>query len=75
MKKLITIMISLAIMASAPLAFARDESRDYLMHIWKQQLANQKRWEAVVNAPTPSERAEALQTYQYNLPQLWEPRP
>lgn len=73
MKKLMAFLISMAIMSSAAFAAARDANRDYLMHIWKQQLADQKRWEAVVKAPTPEARATALQDYQYNSPDIWDP--
>ncbi|MBI5251650.1 MAG: hypothetical protein HY912_19330 [Desulfomonile tiedjei] len=75
MKKLVLIFMLSATMALAPFAVARDASRDYLMHIWKEQLQNQKRWEAVQKAPTPAAREEALKIYTYNLPHLWEPRP
>jgi hypothetical protein len=73
MKSLIMILTILAIMVSAPLANARDASRDWLMHIDKEQLGNQQRWEAVWHARTPAERAEAYQNYVYNLPELWAP--
>ncbi len=75
MKKLMTLLISLAIMGSAPLAMARDANRDYQMHILKQQEESQKRWEAVQKAPTPDVRDEALRKYFDNLPGRWAPPP
>jgi hypothetical protein len=73
MKKVFIALILLGSLASAPFALARDASRDYLMHIWKEQQADQKRWEAVATARTPAERAEAHKIYIYNLARLWEP--
>ncbi|AFM24954.1 hypothetical protein [Desulfomonile tiedjei] len=75
MKKLLVIFMLLAMLAPAPFAVARDASRDYLMHIWKQQQGDQKRWRAVMTAKTLAEREEAYKTYVYNLPRLWEPWP
>lgn len=73
MKRLIILLVLLASLASVTAAMARDQSRDYLMHIWKQQQADQRRWEAVQMARTPSEREQAYQNYIYNQPWLWEP--
>jgi hypothetical protein len=75
MKTTIIIVTLMAMLFSAPFAMARDASRDYLMHIWKEQLQNQKRWQAVQKASTPAAREEALKIYTYNLPYLWEPWP
>lgn len=66
MKSFIMIVVILAIMISAPFANARDESRDWLMHEWKEQLAEQQRQEAVWHARTPADRAAAYQNYVYN---------
>lgn len=73
MKKLIILLALLTSLASVSVALARDASRDYLMHIWKEQQADQKRWEAVQKARTSTEREQAFQIYMYNLPRLWEP--
>ena len=75
MKKLITVVMSLVIIGSAPFAMARDANRDYQMHILKQQEESQKRWEAVQKAPTPAGRDEALSNYFDNLPSRWAPPP
>ncbi len=73
MKNIIMIVAILAIMISAPFANARDEVRDSLSHEWKEQVADQKRLEAVWSARTPGERAAAYQNYVYNSPRLWAP--
>lgn len=73
MKKLIMVLTMLAIMVSAPFANARDQSRDWLMHEWKEQVADQQRLEAVWQAKTPAARSEAYQNYVYNSRRLWAP--
>ncbi len=73
MKSLLMILAILAIMISAPFANARDQSRDWLMHEWKEQIADQHRWEAVMHARTPEQRAQAYQNYVYNDRRLWAP--
>lgn len=66
--------MGLVLMISAllsPFAMARDQNRDSLQHLLKQQQRQQQRWEAVLHS-TGVARQEALQQYLYNLPELWD---
>jgi hypothetical protein len=73
MNKLTMAFIIMAIVVSVPFANARDQSRDWLMHEWKEQVADQHRLEAVWHARTPAARAEMYQNYVYNNARRWAP--
>jgi hypothetical protein len=75
MRNLIIALTLMASLALVPIALARDANRDALQRIWHEEQMQQKRWEAIQKAKTPTERQQAFQTYIQNSPRLWEPLP